>query len=177
MRRITSPVAGMKAPSVFSGARADWETGAGYQDNNSLLIVQQASGFSKGGSNRRRRDVTAERRKTLTTKDTKDHKGAQSFFPWCDFVCAFVPFVVKVSHARLAELVESPEAGVAFLAHVALQHRGIGLAQVDDHESIDHIGKFAVEVEAHQPSSHLGILLDQDGHSFAVFFHVADRLA
>src|SRR6266446_10279155 len=88
MRRISSPVAGMKAPCVFSGARAEWETAAGYQDNNSLLIVQQVSGFSKGGYNRRRRDVTAERRKTLTTKDTKDHKGAQSFFPWCDFVCA-----------------------------------------------------------------------------------------
>src|SRR5260370_42233051 len=49
MRRISSPVAGMKAPCVFSGARAEWETAAGYQDNNSLLIVQQASGFSKGG--------------------------------------------------------------------------------------------------------------------------------
>src|SRR6266403_2479763 len=174
MRRISSPVAGMKAPCVISGARAEWETAAGYQDNNSLLIVQQARGFSKGGSNRRRRDVRAERRKTLTTKDTKDHKGAQSFFPWCDFACAFVPFVVKVSHARLAELVESPEASVAVFAHVALEHRGIGLTQVDNYKAIDHIRKFAVEIEAHQPASHLGILLDQDRHSFAIFFHIGD---
>ena len=76
----------------------------------------------------------------------------------------------------LIEFVETTEASVAFLAHVALKDRGIGLAQVDDHQAIDHIGKFAVQIEAHQPASHLGILLEQDGQSFAIFFHIGDGL-
>ncbi len=53
------------------------------------------------------------------------------------------------NQAALAELVEAAEAGVAFLAHVALEDRGIGMTQIDDHQAIDHVGKFAVEIEAH----------------------------
>src|SRR5713226_9536286 len=79
-------------------------------------------------------------------------------------------------HDALIEPVEAAKSSVAFLAHISLEDRGIGLAQVDDHQSINDVGKFAVEIEAHQPASHLGILLDQDGHSFAIFFHIGDRL-
>ncbi len=37
------------------------------------------------------------------------------------------------NQAALVELVEAAEAGVAFLAHVALEDRGIGMTQIDDH--------------------------------------------
>jgi len=68
--------------------------------------------------------------------------------------------------------VEAAEAGVAFLAHVAFEDLRVGLAQIDYRQAIDHIGKFAVEIEAYQPASHLGILLEQDGQSLAIFFDV-----
>ncbi len=53
----------------------------------------------------------------------------------------------------LTEFVEAPEAGVAFLAHVPFEDRAIGLAQVDNHQSIDHVGEFPVNIEAYQPPS------------------------
>ena len=37
----------------------------------------------------------------------------------------------------LIELVEPAETGVAFLAHIALEDRGVGSAQVDDYQAID----------------------------------------
>jgi len=39
---------------------------------------------------------------------------------------------------------KASKALMAILAHIALQNLGIGLAQVDDHQAIDHIGEFAV---------------------------------
>src|SRR5208337_101559 len=138
MRRISSPVAGMKAPCVFSGVEAESEVAAKARGNYSLF--------------NRRADLA----KALSGGWTGVSAGSPP--------------------AMLAEPVETAEAGVAFLAHIALEDRGVGLAQVDDHQAIDHIGKFAVKIEAHQPASNLRILLEQDGQSFAIFLHIGDGL-
>src|SRR4030081_2564082 len=66
----------------------------------------------------------------------------------------------------LIHLVKSAEAGVGLLAHVALWDRRIGLAKVDDYQSIHDVGKFAVEIESHQLAAHLVILPDQDRQTF-----------
>src|SRR5579862_3404738 len=77
----------------------------------------------------------------------------------------------------LIELVKSPEGGVAFFAHVALEDGRISLAQIDNHQAIDHVGKFAIEVEAYKTAAQFHVLLDEDGYAFAVFFHIRDRLS
>ncbi len=71
---------------------------------------------------------------------------------------------------------KASKALMAILAHIPLQNRGIGLAQVDDHQAIDHIRKFAVEIEAHQLAAHLRILLQQNGQPLPILFDIGDRL-
>jgi hypothetical protein len=72
---------------------------------------------------------------------------------------------------------KTAEASVAFLSHVAFEDRRIGLAQIDNYQAIDDVGKFPVEVESDQSSANFSILFDQDRQAFAIFFHIGNRLA
>ena len=84
---------------------------------------------------------------------------------------------MSAPHLRSVHLVEAAEAGVAWLAHVALEDLRVRLAQVHDHQAIHDIGKLAVEVEADQLASNFCILLDQNRDAFAIDFDVRDRLS
>lgn len=71
---------------------------------------------------------------------------------------------------------EATEGGEAFLAYVALQDARVGLAEIEDDEAVVDVGEFAVEIERDHFAAQFGILLDQDGYAFAVFFGVGDGL-
>ncbi len=75
---------------------------------------------------------------------------------------------------RLIELVEASEARMASLAHITLEHRGICLPQIHDHQAIDHVGEFSIEIERDQFSAHLRVLLYKDGEALAIFFDIGD---
>ena len=78
--------------------------------------------------------------------------------------------------AGLIHLVEASEGGIAFLAHVALENSRCRLAQIDDDEPIDDVGKFSVEIEAHQFAAEFCVLADENRKPFAVLFDIGDGL-
>jgi hypothetical protein len=42
----------------------------------------------------------------------------------------------------LLKVMVAPNTSVSIFAHAAFKYSGVRLAQVDDHEAIDHVGKF-----------------------------------
>jgi hypothetical protein len=70
--------------------------------------------------------------------------------------------------------VKTAKGGIALFAHIALQHRGIGLAQVDKDEAVDDIREFSIEIEGDQFCSNLRVLLDEDREAFAIIFDIRD---
>ena len=55
----------------------------------------------------------------------------------------------------------APKARNTIFAHVALERRWIGLAQVYHDESIEDVGKIAVHVKAQQAAAQPGILSER----------------
>jgi len=68
------------------------------------------------------------------------------------------------------------EGNRAFSAHVAIEYRGFGMAQVNDNEAVEHVGKFSIYVEPQQFPAYLGVLFQQDGEALAVGFDICNRL-
>lgn len=70
-----------------------------------------------------------------------------------------------------------PKLRCAVFAHVAFQHAGIGLAQIDGDQAIQGVGEAAVDVEGHQFADQLQILLQQHWRAFAIrAFHRRKQL-
>ena len=58
----------------------------------------------------------------------------------------------------LFEIVKTAKTSVEFLAHIALKNGRFSLAQIHNHQAIDNIRKFAIEIKAHQSASDLRVL-------------------
>src|ERR1700679_676098 len=175
MWRINSPVAGMKAPCLFL-AQQQYRNRS--RAPSQLFIVQQASRFSKGigvaQQGELHRAAQKNREPSRTRRITKGF-GLDVFHHVTELARSAIEGCPSWLKLTLIESVEA-EARVAVFSHIALEHRRVGLAQIDDYQSIDHIREFAVEVEAHQSAADLGILPQKNGQSFAILLHIGDRL-
>ncbi len=63
-----------------------------------------------------------------------------------------------------------------FPAHVFVEHRGIGLAKIDYHKSVEHFREFSVYVKPNQLATYLGVLTEEDWKSLAVLLDIRDGL-
>src|SRR5579863_1315959 len=66
--------------------------------------------------------------------------------------------------------------GQALSSHITSQNRWTATPQVYEDEAIEDAGEVAVHIETHQPTAELGVMLQKDGHSFAVTFHVRNGI-
>ena len=64
--------------------------------------------------------------------------------------------------------VHLPESSGRIPPHVALQHRGLGLTQIHDYQSIKNLGKPSIHIEAQEFSANFGILAQQNRQALAV---------
>jgi len=93
-----------------------------------------------------------------------------------------VPFKASPAHRtnswqiRLRKSVMAAKLRDGFAAHVALQHGRLGFAQVDQHESVQYIREFAVDIEAEEFSADSSVLPQENGKSLAVELDIGNRL-
>src|SRR5580704_3039424 len=77
---------------------------------------------------------------------------------------------------NLSHAMQFAESSCRFFTHVTIEHASLSVAEVDNYQAIQHIGKFAIHVEAEELASDLCVLLEEDGKAFAVEFNIGDRL-
>jgi hypothetical protein len=64
--------------------------------------------------------------------------------------------------------------GHAFFPHIGFQARGIGFAQVHQHQAIESVREIAVDVESQQFPADLQVLAQQHRDALAVAFDLGD---
>src|SRR4029077_7976688 len=92
------------------------------------------------------------------------------------------PFNASPTHrtnswqTRLRKPVMAAKLRDGFAAHVALQHGRLGFAQVDQHQSVQYVREFAVDIEAQEFAAHFSVLPQENGKSLAVAFDIRNGL-
>jgi hypothetical protein len=92
------------------------------------------------------------------------------------------PFKASPTHrtnpwqTRLSKPVVAAKLRDGFAAHVALQHGRLGFAQVDQHQSVQYVREFAVDIEAQEFAADFSVLPQENGKSLAVELDIGNRL-
>src|SRR5258708_6139115 len=64
--------------------------------------------------------------------------------------------------------------GCRLAAHISFENARLGAGEVDIHESVDGVAETAVDIECEESRAELQVLPQQNWHSLAIEFQIAD---